>query len=119
MTIRFLAVLFSFVLVIAFVLGAGCASSATIGDVTYRNSSIIIPVTSTGEPSDTFVQVTVFTTGNFEQRELTTLQEPVRLLPGPNEIAVPASLPPGTYKLYIYILRPGERETATIHDLVV
>jgi hypothetical protein len=118
MTIRYRAVLFSSVLIFALLFGAGCTSVA-IGDVAYHNSSIIFPVTCTGEPSDAFVQVTVFTTQNFEQRELTTLQEPVRLLPGNNEVAVPANLPPGTYKLYLYVLRPGERETATIRDLVV
>ena len=107
------------VLIFALLLGAGCTSSAAIGDIAYRNSSVIIPVTCTGEPSDAFVQVTIFTIRNFEQRELTSLQEPVRLLPGPNEVAVPVNLPPGTYKLYLYVLRPGERETATIRDLVV
>ncbi len=119
MTIRYRAVLFSSLLIFALLLGAGCISSAEIGDVAYRNSSIIIPVTCTGEPSDAFVQVTVYTIRNFEQRELTSLQEPVRLLPGPNEVAVPVNLPPGTYKLYLYVLRPGERETATIRDIVV
>jgi hypothetical protein len=118
MTIRYRAVLFSSVLIFALLLGAGCTTAA-IGEVEYRNSSIIIPVTCSGEPSDAFVQGTVYTTKNFEQRELTTLQEPVRLLPGNNEVAVPANLPPGTYKLYLYVLRPGERETATIRDLVV
>ncbi len=106
------------ILLVLLLLGAGCTSNA-VGDVAYRNGTIFFPVTCSGEPGDAFVQVTVYEIKNFHQQELTFLQVPVTLKPGENEVTVPITLPPGAYKLYVYILTPGERQTATIRDIVV
>jgi hypothetical protein len=105
-------------LVILFLQTAGCTSNA-IGDVGYRNGTLVVHVTSTGEPYDAFVQVTVYEVRDFSQKEMTVLTAPVTLQRGENEVRVPGNLPPGQYKLYVYILKPGERQTATIRDIEV
>lgn len=112
------AVLTACALLVLVLLGAGCTSTA-IGEVTYSNGTIIVPVTCTGEPGDAFVQVTIFEIKDFSQHELTFLQVPVTLRQGENEVLVAAPLPAGTYKLYVYVLKPGERQTATVRDIVV
>ncbi|MCK9580781.1 MAG: hypothetical protein M0Q92_10085 [Methanoregula sp.] len=110
--------LFCCAILVLFLLGAGCTSTV-IGDVSYRNGTILVPVTCTNEPVDAFVQVTVYEIRNLHQQEMTFLQVPVMLQNGDNEVAVPLTLQPGSYKLYIYILTPDERQTATIRDIVV
>ena len=105
-------------LLVLTVIGAGCTSNA-IGDVSYSNGTIIVPVTCTGNPGEAFVQVTVYEIVDFSQQELTSSQVPVTLRQGSNEVLVPAPLPPGTYKLYVYVLTPDNRQTATIRDIVV
>jgi hypothetical protein len=108
-----------FCIVLMLVLAAtGCTSTIT-GDVTYRNGTISIPLENTGEPQDAFVQVTVYEIKDLQQQQIMVLQTPVYLRQGHNEILVPGTLPPGTYKLYVYLLNPGERQTATIRDIVV
>jgi hypothetical protein len=98
--------------------GAGCTTTS-IGDVAYRNNTLIVSINNSGAPVDAFVQVTVYEIRDFNQQKLTVLQAPATIRQGPNEVLVPAELPPGSYKLYVYILKPGERETATIRDIVV
>ena len=39
--------------------------------------------------------------------------------PGTNSIVVPANLPAGNYKLYIYLIQDGERKSAVIRDIGV
>lgn len=106
------------VLLIIFLLGSGCTST-TIGDVAYRNGTLAVTVISTGEPTDVFVQVTVYEIKDFQQKELTTRVAPVTLRRGENMVLVPGTLLPGKYKLYVYILKPDERQTATIRDIEV
>jgi len=105
-------------LLVILTLFAGC-SSVAIGDVSYGNGTLAVPVTSTSGPSDAFIQVTVYTITDFHQEELITIQQPVSLATGINTLTVPLPLEPGRYKLYIYILKPDERQTATIRDIVV
>jgi hypothetical protein len=105
-------------LLMLLLLGAGCTTT-TIGDVEYRNGTLAVQVTSTGEPGDAFVQVTVYEIKEFHQRQLAVFTAPVNLRHGENEVLVPGSLPPGKYKLYVYILKPDERQTATIRDIEV
>jgi hypothetical protein len=105
-------------LLIIFLLGAGCTSN-TIGDVAYKNGTLEVLVTSTGDPEDAFVQVTVYEIRDFQQKEVTTLVAPVTIQRGENVALVPGTLAPGKYKLYVYILKPDERQTATIRDIEV
>ena len=105
-------------LVFLLVLETGCTSAA-IGDVSYGNRTLTVPVSSTADPVDAFIQVTVYKIRDLHQQELTTVQQPVHLASGENTLQVPLSLEPGSYKLYIYILKPGERQTAAIRDIVV
>lgn len=102
----------------ALMLCAGCTTS-TIGDIAYENGTLLVPITCTGETGDMFIQVTVYRIADFHQEELASVQQPVTLVPGENRVSVPLPLSPGTYKLYIYILTPGGRQTATIRDIVV
>ena len=118
MSARYRTPCFCGVLIILLLLGAGCTSTA-IGEVTYTNGTLLVPVTCSGEPTDAFVQVTVYEIRDLHQQEITFRQVPVTLRQGANEVLVPLSLPLGTYKLYVYILTPGDRQTATIRDIVV
>jgi hypothetical protein len=105
------------VLILA-IISIGCTTT-TIGDVAYRNGTIIVSVSNAGDPGGAFIQVTVYEIKDLHQQKMTVLQTPVILQRGQNEVVIPGTLPPGTYKLYIYILKPDERETATIRDIVV
>lgn len=105
-------------LVLLLLLGAGCTSPA-IGEVSYVNGTLFVPVTAGSGSADAFVQVTVYEIADLRQQEMTFRQVPVTLRQGENEISLPLDLPSGTYKLYIYILTPGDRQTATIRDIVV
>ena len=105
-------------LVLILAAGTGC-TSVTIGEVSYNNGTLTVPVTSPAGPVESFVQVTVYEIKDFHQQEMRTVQQPVTLAAGENPVQVPLSLDPGTYKLYVYILTPGERQTATIRDIVV
>ena len=106
------------VIIILLLACAGCTST-TIGDVAYNDGSLNIGITSHDGGGDAYIQVTVYEIKNFHQQEMQYLQQPVTLAPGSNTVQVPVTLPPGTYKLYVYILKPGERETATIRDITV
>ncbi|PKL64938.1 MAG: hypothetical protein CVV32_05120 [Methanomicrobiales archaeon HGW-Methanomicrobiales-3] len=105
-------------LLVLILLGAGCTSPA-IGDVAYTNGTLLVPVTASSGSADAFVQVTVYEITDLHQQEMTFRQVPVTLRQGENKISVPLDLPSGSYKLYIYILTPGDRQTATIRDIVV
>lgn len=106
------------VLVLLLAAAAGC-SSAAIGEISYGNGTVTVPVTSSGGPCDALVQLTVYEVRDFHQQEMTTIQQPVTLEQGENCVRVPAILGPGNYKIYVYVLKPGERQTATIRDITV
>ena len=99
-------------------LGTGCTSTS-IGDTEYSNGTFVVPVSNSGETGDAFIQVTVYEIRNFSQQKIIVYQEPVTLRHGQNMVIVPGTLSPGNYKLYIYILKTDERQTATIRDIVV
>jgi hypothetical protein len=96
----------------------GCVSMC-IGDAVYTSGTIVVPVTNTREPGDAYVQITVYQLKNFEQQEFTVLNTPVTLRSGENRVIIPVNLEPGQYKLYIYLIRDGERQTAVIRDITV
>ena len=118
MSARYRTLCFCCTLLVLLLLGAGCTSPA-IGEVSYTNGTLLVPVTSSRESVDAFVQVTVYEIADLRQQEMTFRQVPVTLRQGENKISVPLPLPPGTYKLYVYILTPDDRQTATIRDIVV
>lgn len=105
-------------LVVLMIASTGC-TGVSIGEVSYSKGMLDVPVTNTGAESEAFVQVTVYEIVDFHQQEFLFVQEPVTLNTGENAVSVPVDLPPGDYKLYVYVLKPGERETATIRDIRV
>jgi hypothetical protein len=104
--------------IILILLGAGCTTTS-IGDVAYNNNTLVVSVDNTGELTDAFVQVTVYRIKDFSQQKQTVIEVPVTFHRGQNRILIPESLLPGSYKLYVYILKPDGRQTATIRDIVV
>jgi hypothetical protein len=118
MSIRSAAIPVSCAVLIFFLMSTGCTSTS-IGDVVYRNGTMDVFITNNGEPGDAFVQVTVYEIRDLHQQKMVVFQEPVTLQRGQNRVLVPGTLPPGTYKLYIYVLKTDERQTATIRDIVV
>lgn len=99
-------------------LAAGCLATE-IGDVSYSNGNITVPVTNSGEPLEVNVQVTVYEIRDLHQQKSTVLAAPATLRKGSNVVTVPGTLPPGTYKLYVYVLSDGDRKTAVVRDIVV
>ena len=97
---------------------AACVST-TIGNVAYSGRNLTIPFSHTGQPSEGYVQVTVYEIKNNLQEETDTLYAPLNLQPGENTAFIPGTLKPGQYKLYIYLIQNGERKAAAIRDLMV
>ena len=97
---------------------AACVST-TIGEVAYSGGGLSLSVSHTGEPSEGYVQVTVYEIKNNQQEERTTLYAPLNLQQGANTAFINGTLEPGQYKLYIYLIQNGERKTAAIRDIVV
>jgi len=102
----------------ALAISAGC-STTTIGDVSYAAKNLTAIITSGGPPSDAYIQVTVYRTTGLSQQEYTVVSTPVSLTNGTNRVTVPADLEPGNYKLYVYLIRNGERSSAVIRDIGV
>lgn len=106
-------------ILLAFMLVAAGCTSVAVGDVTYAEGALEIGVTNAGSAGNAFVQVTVYELRGLHQQQQMVVLEPVVLAQGDNIARVPIALAPGDYKLYIYILKPDERETATIRDIRV
>lgn len=94
--------------------------STQIGDVTRSGRGLALSVSHAGEPSEGFIQVTIYRIQDNRQQETAVLFVPLTLQPGENSVMIPSSaLEPGQYKLYIYLIQNGERKTAAIRDIVV
>jgi hypothetical protein len=97
---------------------AGCLSTG-IGDTWYENQSVRMKISHSGDPADVTVQVTAYRISNLTQEKYAVISAPVTLTRGENTAVVPGELPPGTYKLYVYILSDGDRKAAVIRDILV
>jgi len=97
---------------------AACVST-TFGEAAYSGGGLTLPVSHTGEPSEGYVQVTVYEIKNNLQVETDVFYAPLALQQGDATAFIPGSLEPGQYKLYIYLIQNGERKTAAIRDIVV
>jgi len=106
------------VLVLILSLCAGCLAT-TVGDAWYENQSVRTTITHTGAPADLRVQVTAYRISGISQEPYAVFDTPVSLTPGENPVSVPGELPPGSYKLYIYVLGDNDRKTAVIRDITV
>ncbi|MDD1686887.1 hypothetical protein [Methanoregula sp.] len=100
------------------ILCAGCVSTG-IGDTWYDNRSVLVNISNTGNPADVHVQVTIYRITGLTQEPYGVVSAPASLLTGENTVAVPVGLSPGNYKLYVYILKDGDRKTAVIRDITV
>jgi hypothetical protein len=97
---------------------AGCISVNT-GDISYRNRSVMVQITNTGEPAQVTVQVTAYRIQDLHQQLYITADAPATILNGETDVAVPIDLEPGPYKLFIYVISDGDRKTAVIRDITV
>jgi hypothetical protein len=105
-------------LLVLFSVVCGCISSS-IGEVSYTNNGIAATISNPGQPTNAFVQVTIYKVTGLSQQEQSFVMHPVRLNNGDNNVFIPLNLQPGTYKLNIYLIQEGERKTAVIRDIVV
>jgi len=105
-------------LVVLFSVVCGCVSSS-IGDVSYTNGGIVATISNPGQPTNAFVQVTIYQVTGLVQQEQSFVMHPVKLNSGDNNVFIPLTLKPGNYKLNIYLIQDGERKTAVIRDIVV
>jgi hypothetical protein len=102
----------------AVVLLAGCIA-VSVGETRYTDKGIEVHVSNAGEPSDTYIQVTIYATRDLRQQEVAVLNTTVTLGKGDTIVLVPGTLPPGNYKLYIYLIQNYDRKSAVIRDIVV
>lgn len=107
-----------FMILFLLLLFSGCTTIG-IGDAGYTNNTVSLTITNTGRPSEGYVQVTVYEIKEARQEEIDAFYAPLALQPGENTALVPATLRPGQYKLYIYLIQNGERKAAAIRDIVV
>jgi len=105
-------------LLVLLVFLCGCVSSS-IGDVGYSGDNITASINNPNEPSDAFVQATIYQVNGLSQQEHSVVMASVKLKTGDNTVQIPAPLDPGTYKLKMYLIQNGERKTAVIRDIVV
>lgn len=96
----------------------GCVSMS-VGEVSYSGEGLSVRIYNPGEPADVFVQVTIYQVKGLLQQEENVTMTPVKLESGNNTILIPGTFKPGAYKLYMYVFRNGDRETAVIRDIVV
>ena len=101
-----------------FILLCGCITSS-IGEVGYSGDNITARINNSNEPSDAFVQVTIYRVTGLSQQEQTVVMTSVKLETGNNTVLIPVALAPGNYKLKMYLIQKGERKTAVIRDIVV
>ncbi|MDD1701412.1 MAG: hypothetical protein LUQ31_00340 [Methanoregula sp.] len=111
----YLLVFLGLILIVA---AAGCITYS-IGNVAYRPGNLSVVVTNTGDPIEAGIEVRIYTIDGFAQREYITTGTPVSLKNGENLINIPVNLTPGQYKLYVYLTKNGQRETAVIRDIGV
>ncbi len=100
------------------VMSSGCTSPA-IDEARYDNGGISVGMTSSRDVVDASMQVTIYQIRDLHQAEYMIVNAPVTLKQGHNEIFLPAHLEPGSYKLYVYLIQNGERNSAVIRDVVV
>ena len=96
----------------------GCIA-VNVGEAGYAGENLTVRVENAGAPSDAFIQVTVFRLSGFSQDEYLVVSRAVTLRTGPNTVFLPADLPTGNYKIYIYVIQEGARKTAVIRDIEV
>ena len=97
---------------------SGCTTIG-FGNPVYANNTVSLPITNPGEPSEGYIQVTVYEITNIQQEETAVFYAPLTLKQGENTALIYGTLEPGHYKLYIYLIQNGERKAATIRDIVV
>lgn len=105
-------------LVISLSFCSGCTST-TVGNTWYENQSVRTTISHTGEPADLTVQVTVYRIDSMSQEFYTVLSTPVSLSQGETLVTIPGELPPGSYKIFVYVLGDNDRKTAVIRDITV
>ncbi|MDD1660282.1 MAG: hypothetical protein LUQ62_03660 [Methanomicrobiales archaeon] len=96
----------------------GCLSLG-IENVRYDGSALSIRASNSGEARDAAIQVTVFQMRDLAQEEVATETRTIWLASGEQEYTVPLALPPGSYKLYIYLIVDNDRKASVIRDITV
>jgi hypothetical protein len=106
------------VLLAFFLFFCGCVSM-NVGEVSYSDGGLFVTINNPGQSADAFVQVTLYQETGLMQRENNITMIPVKLKTGENRVFIPGNIKSGAYKLYVYIILNGDRQTAVIRDIVV
>jgi hypothetical protein len=93
--------------------------TASIGEVSYRSNNLYVSATNQDPSAQAVLQVTVFRIENLTQTEIFRQAEFIQFESGTHEYQMPVTLPPGTYKIYIYISVNGDSKARVVRDLVV
>jgi hypothetical protein len=97
---------------------SGCLSFG-IGDVRYEPGALHVRASNGGAPRDAAIQVTAFRVQDLSQDEVATGTLAITLAGGEHEYTVPLDLPPGKYKLYVYLIMDNDRKAGVIRDITV
>jgi len=106
------------ILLFILLLSTGC-TSLSIGNLVYNNGNVTVAVSGLGNPVTAGVEVHIFSIEAIEQHELLVTGITTTLHEGNNLVSVPVNLTTGKYKIYVYLVVNGERETAAIRDISV
>ena len=90
-----------------------------IGDVRYERGNYSVAIESHEQLSDAYVQVTAFRISGWSQEEYSVVYKPVTAGSLHTVVTIPAELGAGRYKLYVYLINDGSRQTAVIRDIEV
>jgi len=110
--------LFLLAILVAVLTCTGCTMPA-IGDVRYEGGNYSVAIDNSGQLSGAYLQVTAFRLSGWSQEEYSVVYQPLTGGPGHTVVTIPAELVPGRYRLFVYLLRDGTRETAVIRDIEV
>lgn len=97
---------------------SGCVTYS-FSEASYDGEALHMVVNNAGDPREVVVQVTVFETTDFNQKELFKQADYMFLEAGANEYVVPVTLDPGRYKLFLYVTVDDRRTTCEIRDIEV
>lgn len=99
-------------------LTAGCTGTG-FGEVDYADGALQVEVDNPSGPLEATLQVTISRTSTFEQEEVETIVRTIQVQEGTNTFSYPVILEPGSYKIYLHLLKGDERTAAVIKDIQV
>lgn len=104
--------------VILVTLLSGCMTTG-FGTISYTPGALHLNVSGAENRTDAVLQVTIFALQDLQQQEIYKHADYVSVMKGENSYTESVTLPPGSYRVYLYLTYGNERKAAVIRDLKV